>query len=104
MMPACRVRTEVYSTRVKTTVPENGEVKLPELVRQQLELKPGQTLIWEQLTPTEYRLRVEQPCEAEPIQPDFSAALGFAKKHGLAEGTTEEWMRLIRPHYFEDEE
>jgi hypothetical protein len=88
---------------VKTTVPENGEVRLPELVSQQLELKPGQTIVLEQLTPTEYHIRVEQPEESSLEKPDPIAALGFAKKHGLAEGTTEEWMRLIRPHYFEDE-
>lgn len=89
---------------VKTTVPENGEVSLPDLVRQQMELKPGQTLVWERLAPTEFLVRVEGASEEPEVKPDPVAALGFAKKHGLPTGTTDEWMRLIRPHYYDEEE
>jgi bifunctional DNA-binding transcriptional regulator/antitoxin component of YhaV-PrlF toxin-antitoxin module len=80
---------------VKTIVPENGQVNLPDAVRQQLALKPGQTLVWEQLSPTEYSIRLDL-LDEELIQPDPFAAIGFAQKYGLADGTTDEWMKILR--------
>ena len=45
-----------------------------------MHLNPGQTLIWQKISPTE--CRVIFPAKAK-VKPDPIAALGFAKEHGL---------------------
>lgn len=58
-----------------------------------MHLKPGQTLLWERISPTECRVLV-QP--TPKVEPDPVAALGFARRHGLPEGSSEEALRELR--------
>lgn len=58
-----------------------------------MHLEPGRTVLWEKISDTECRL-IALP--AEDIKPDPVAALGFAQRHGLEGGTTEEWMKRLR--------
>jgi hypothetical protein len=58
-----------------------------------MNLQPGQSVIWEQLSATECRLLIEKKPEAAP---DPVVAIGFAQRHGLPGGTTSEWMTLLR--------
>ena len=58
-----------------------------------MRLSAGRTVIWEQISPTEARVIVQAPAaiKADPI-----AAIGFARRHGLPEGNTEQWMKSLR--------
>jgi hypothetical protein len=58
-----------------------------------MHLEPGQTVIWERVSATECRL-VALPLET--IAPDPLAALGFARQHGLEEGSADAYLRELR--------
>lgn len=58
-----------------------------------MHLEPGQEVLWEKVSDHECRLII---VPEEEIEPDPMAALGFARKHGLEEGTTAEWMKILR--------
>ncbi len=64
-----------------------------------MHLQPGQKVRWEKVSATECRLVVLQ---AEPIVPDPLAALGFARQHGLEEGSSDALLMELRAG--EDEE
>jgi len=78
---------------VKTTITERGQISIPAELRREMKLEAGQTVTWERLSATECRLFI-QP--RSPVKPDPMAAIGFAQRHGLAGGTTAEWMKIIR--------
>ena len=59
---------------------ERGQVSIPAELRKEMQLVPGQTLIWERVSATECRVIVPPKTK---IKPDPVAALGFAKRHGL---------------------
>lgn len=64
-----------------------------------MHLKAGQTVVWSKISDTECRL-VTAPApqrKADPI-----AAIGFAARHGLVEGSSAEWMKLLRAGEEED--
>ena len=78
---------------MKTTITERGQVSIPAELRREMQLTPGKTVCWEKISETECRLRVEiQP----DVRPDPVAAIGFAKRHGLPQHSTEEWMKILR--------
>lgn len=74
---------------------ERGQVSIPAELRKEMQLVPGQTLIWERVSATECRVIVPPKTK---IKPDPVAALGFAKRHGLKtlHKTTAEFMRELR--------
>jgi bifunctional DNA-binding transcriptional regulator/antitoxin component of YhaV-PrlF toxin-antitoxin module len=74
---------------------ERGQVSIPAELRKEMQLVPGQTLIWERVSATECRVIVPPKTK---IKPDPVAALGFAKRHGLKtlHQTTAEFMRELR--------
>jgi AbrB family looped-hinge helix DNA binding protein len=78
---------------VKTTITERGQVSIPAELRREMHLTPGKTVLWEKISATECRLMVET---RPPITPDPVAAIGFAKRHGLPQRTTVEWMKILR--------
>lgn len=78
---------------MKTTITETGEISIPAELRREMHLTPGKTLLWEKVSPTECRLLLEAP---PVIHPDPVAAIGFARRHGLPEHTTAEWMKVLR--------
>ena len=78
---------------MKTTITERGQVSIPAELRREMQLRPGQTLIWERISATECRIIV--PPRAK-ITPDPVAALGFAEEHGLETMPTNEWMKILR--------
>jgi AbrB family looped-hinge helix DNA binding protein len=78
---------------VRTTITEQGQISIPAKLRREMALRPGQTVIWEQISPTECRLTMGHPPLAKP---NPVAAIGFAKRHGLPEHTSAEWMRILR--------
>ncbi len=78
---------------MKTTVTERGQVSIPAELRREMQLTPGRTVHWEKVSDTECRLRVERP---PVIKPDPVAAIGFAKRHGLPQRATAEWMEILR--------
>jgi AbrB family looped-hinge helix DNA binding protein len=78
---------------VKTTITERGQVSIPAELRREMKLEPGQTVIWERMSPTECRLFIEPK---PTVKSDPIAAIGFAKRHGLPEGATAQWMKTLR--------
>jgi AbrB family looped-hinge helix DNA binding protein len=78
---------------VKSTITERGQVSIPAELRREMQLSPGQTLIWEQVSPTECRVVVAPKAK---IKPDPLAALRFAEEHGLETMRTDDWMKILR--------
>lgn len=74
---------------------ERGQVSIPAELRKEMQLVPGQTLIWQRVSATECRVIVPPKTK---IKPDPVAAIGFAKRHGLTthHKTTAEFMRELR--------
>jgi AbrB family looped-hinge helix DNA binding protein len=78
---------------VKTTITERGQVSIPAELRREMNLTPGQMVLWEKVSATECRLVVEP---RKVIKSDPIAAIGFAKRHGLPTRTTADWMKILR--------
>jgi AbrB family looped-hinge helix DNA binding protein len=78
---------------VKTTITERGQVSIPAELRRDMQLSPGQTVIWEKVSATECRLIVEPRAV---IKPDPLAALNFAKEHGLPQRRSDEVLAELR--------
>jgi len=78
---------------VKTTLTERGQVSIPAALRDELRLEPGQTLIWEKVSPTECRVLI-QAKTLPPANPH--AAVGFAERMGLPVRPSADWMRELR--------
>lgn len=78
---------------MKTTITERGQVSIPAQLRREMHLTPGQSLIWEKVSPTECRIIVPPPAK---VKPDPVAALDFAREHGLETMPTEDWMKILR--------
>ncbi len=78
---------------MKTTITERGQVSIPAELRREMHLTPGQTLIWQKLSPTECRVIVPPK---RKVKPDPVGALGFAQEHGLETMPTDDWMKLLR--------
>ena len=78
---------------MKTTITERGQVSIPAELRREMHLTPGQTLIWQKVSPTECRVIVppKTKVKADPV-----AALGFAKEHGLETTRSDDWMKMLR--------
>ena len=76
------------------TLTERGQVSVPASLRKAMGLKPGCTLRFEQVSPTEIRLSVIPA--ATPM--GLRAALGYARKlfPNRKPRSTESWMREIR--------
>ena len=78
---------------MKTTITERGQISIPAELRREMNLRPGQTVVWEQLSETECRLTISK---APAIKPNPIAAIGFAQRHGMPHLRTEEWMTTLR--------
>lgn len=78
---------------MKTTITENGGLRIPPELLHEMNLIPGQIVSLEKVSATEFRLVVLPNAQ---VKPDPIAALGFAKEHGLETMPTEEWMKLLR--------
>ncbi len=68
-------------------------MSIPAQIRREMNLEPGQTVLWERISETECRM-VALPVET--IVPNPMAALGFARKHNLEEGSADEYLRELR--------
>lgn len=77
---------------MRATVSESGQVTVPAWLRREMNLEPGQTVLWEKVSDTECRLIVV-PKETSP--PDPLSALGFARQHGLKECSTDAWLKEL---------
>lgn len=78
----------------KTILTERGQVSVPAELREQARLQPGQHLIWELISPTEFRVTVSG--HAVPVNP--LAALGFARqfRETTAPYDTDAMLALLR--------
>ncbi|HEY5813739.1 MAG TPA: AbrB/MazE/SpoVT family DNA-binding domain-containing protein, partial [Terrimicrobiaceae bacterium] len=72
---------------MKTRITERGQVSIPAELRREMNLKPGQTIVWEKVSDRECRLIIE-PRTA--IKPDPAGALKFATEHGLPQRRSDE--------------
>ncbi len=78
-----------------TVVTERGQISIPAAIRRELGLKPGQALIWEQVSPTECLVRVPYKKKKKPL--GAMAMLGFAARFRGEKGrTTAEIMAELR--------
>ena len=78
---------------MKTTGTERGQISIPAKLRKKMQLLPGNIVLWEQVSDRECRLVVEAPTVKKP---DPVGALGFARRYGLEQRTTDEWMKELR--------
>ena len=68
-------------------------MSIPARIRREMHLQPGQTVVWEVISTTECRLIV---LPTPQIVPDPMAALGFARRHGLEEGSSDALLAELR--------
>ena len=78
---------------MKTTITERGQISIPAQLRREMNLKPGQTILWEKLSVNECRLIIEP---RTVIKPDPLGALNFASEHGLAQRRSDEVLAELR--------
>jgi len=78
-----------------TILTERGQVSVPAKLRRELNLKAGRKLVWERVSPTECRVRVQL---ATGIQPDPIKAIGFGRRTfaKLPFASTKDYMDSIR--------
>lgn len=79
---------------VLTTLTERGQVSMPAFLRKQLQLKPGQPLMWEKVSDDECRVRIIRRGESKTPK----SMRGFMKRFhaaGLPKKTAG-WMKLLR--------
>jgi bifunctional DNA-binding transcriptional regulator/antitoxin component of YhaV-PrlF toxin-antitoxin module len=75
-----------------TKVSERGQTAIPARLRREHGVGPGTELVWEAVSPDEWRVHISR----KPIQaPDPAAMRGFARRF-RAVRTTQEWMRDLR--------
>ncbi len=76
-----------------TVVTERGQVSIPAAIRRELNLKPGQKLVWEKLSDRECLIRIPQ--KKKPL--GAKAMLGFAARFRGEKGRpTDEIMAELR--------
>jgi AbrB family looped-hinge helix DNA binding protein len=75
-----------------TVLTERGQTSIPAELRQDLDLKPGQRLLWEKVD--DHALRVVVLEETKPA--GAMAMLGFARTFRSDLRTTADWMRELR--------
>lgn len=76
-----------------TTLTERGQTSVPASLRKAAKLKSGQKLLWEQISDTEFRVRIAAGEDA----PGPLAMLGYAKKFRPADKrSTNEIMASLR--------
>ena len=76
-----------------TTVTERGQISIPAVIREQLNLKPGQKLRWQKVADNECRVFHDPSADA----PGPIAMLGYARKFNPDDlRTTDEWMKELR--------
>jgi AbrB family looped-hinge helix DNA binding protein len=76
-----------------TTVTERGQVSIPARLRKSMGLKPGQRLVWDQISQRECRVIV--PPDSKPT--GAKAVLGFARRlRPRRQLRTRAWMKLLR--------
>lgn len=76
-----------------TVVTERGQISIPASIRKELNLKPGQALIWEKLSDRECLVRIPQ--KKKPL--GAKAMLGFAARFRGEKGMpTDKWMAILR--------
>lgn len=76
-----------------STLTERGQVSMPAVVRRQLGIQPGQSLIWKAVSEDECRVRVVR----RSLGKERNSMRGFIRdlqKDGPT--TTAEWMALLR--------
>mgnify|MGYP002641472983 CR=1 FL=1 len=72
-----------------TTVTERGQISIPAKVRRDLGLEPGMRLTWQEVSPTECRVVLNQE------HTGAVAMLGYARQFRPVKRTAE-WMNELR--------
>ena len=81
---------------MKARITKRGQVTIPAVLRREMHLTRGQTIIWEKVSATECRIYVQPLAEMKRVKPDPVAALKFAAEHGLQTMSSAEWLRVLR--------
>ena len=81
-----------------TTITERGQISIPADFRAELDLRPGQKLLWSTTADRALRLTVCEP----PKRKGAMAMLGYAKTFRETMSTAE-WMKLLREGEEEEE-
>ena len=81
-----------------TTITERGQISIPADFRAELDLRPGQKLLWSTTEDRALRLTVCEP----PKRKRFIDALGYARTFRETMPTAE-WMKLLREGESEDD-
>jgi AbrB family looped-hinge helix DNA binding protein len=81
--------------RILSKLTKHGRVSVPASLRKQLRMKPGDTLLWENVSENECRLRVVLHRETGTV----GSMRGFMKRFQTDSNlpaTTAGWMNLLR--------
>ena len=81
-----------------TTITERGQISIPADFRAELDLRPGQKLLWSTTADRALRLTVCEP----PKRKRFVDSIGFARTFRETMPTSK-WMKLLREGEEEDE-
>ena len=81
-----------------TTITERGQISIPADFRAELDLRPGQKLLWSTTADRALRLTICEP----PKRKGAMAMLGYAKTFRETMSTAE-WMKLLREGEEEEE-
>ncbi|MFY8216818.1 MAG: AbrB/MazE/SpoVT family DNA-binding domain-containing protein [Chthoniobacterales bacterium] len=75
-----------------STLTERGQVSIPAALRKGMNMRPGQRLLWEQLSERELRVTIEPDHVAGPM-----AMLGYARRlRNAPPRSTADWMQELR--------
>lgn len=76
-----------------TMVTERGQTSIPSHLRKAARVGKGDRLSWEKVSETEFRVRVVRKPKRRG---DPEAMIGFALRHGLPGGRTDDYIREMR--------
>ena len=79
---------------MKAFVSDTGQISVPPRLWYDADMKGGQQVKWEQISPTEYRITLLPPDEV--VKTDPVAALNFAREYGLVEGDSDAALKELR--------
>ena len=87
---------DAQAMKSETTTPtERGQVSIPSSIRREMEMKPGQDLVWRKIAENELRVEIVRRKPARTA----AAVIGCAKKLHEKRGwpvRTDEWLRTLR--------
>lgn len=78
-----------------TTLTERGQVSVPASIRQAMELRPGQELVWRKVSEDEVRVRIVRRKPARGVRDVIGCVKKLHEERGWPT-RTDKWLRMLR--------